>query len=321
MKKEQNKDKETRVNCIGAMNQDLIDFSWSINLNHSFKHTPKPFTRPRFKQTMGFIGTAYRCRKFMKNCKKLNLESHIDFFSPLKCKQIYGAPIGGIGAGSIGRSFTGDFCRFQLIPGMYEHSTAEVNMFTVCIRRSSTTVYQQALTTRSSRLKGLKNWNMAYPGSLGTYYALYPESWLVYNIPNHNVVLTCHQVSPIIPHNYKDSSLPVGVFNWTVENNNEEEIEVGLMLTWQSGSASNKFEVKDVKSQAFEHTNYGENISGVILSQKLKGMPLEYCVSVRKTDDCVVTNCCQFYADNEESGNELWQELFNDGKLNNRECK
>ncbi len=143
----------------------------------------------------------------------------------------------------------------------------------------------------------------------------------MYTIPEHNVVLTCHQLSPIIPHNYKDSSLPVGMFNWTVENNNQEEIEVSLMLTWQSGSASNKFEVCDARSEAFEHTNYGESISGVILGQKLKGMPLEYCVSVRKTDGCVVTNCCQLYADSEESGSELWQELFKDGRLSNRKCK
>ena len=32
-------------------------------------------------------------------------------------KQIYGAPLGGIGAGTIGRGFRGEFTRFQMIPG------------------------------------------------------------------------------------------------------------------------------------------------------------------------------------------------------------
>ena len=196
---------------------------------------------------------------------------------------VYGCPIGGIGSGSIGRTFTGDFCRFQLIPGIYEHAVAEANMFTVCIRKHSSTVYQQALTTRSSKLKGFKSWNMSYDGALGTYYALYPESWIVYNIPTQNVILTCHQLSPIMPHNYKDTSLPVGLFNWMVENNNDEAIEVALMFTWQSGSASNKFELTDVASEPFEQSKYGCSLSGVILSQKLKKMPLEYCVAAKNS--------------------------------------
>lgn len=31
-------------------------------------------------------------------------------------KQIYGCPIGGIGCGTIGRGFAGEFCRFQMKP-------------------------------------------------------------------------------------------------------------------------------------------------------------------------------------------------------------
>ena len=36
-----------------------------------------------------------------------------------------GAPIGGIGSGTIGRGYRGEFCRFQMVPGMYEHNTVE----------------------------------------------------------------------------------------------------------------------------------------------------------------------------------------------------
>merc|ERR1712127_1169023 len=115
----------------------------------------------------------------------------MDFFKPVECKQIYGAPIGGIGTGSIGRSFTGDFCRFQLVPGLYEHGLAEANMFTVCIRKNHKTVYQQCLTIRRPKqaTKGLKSWNMAYSGDQAQYYAMYPESWSVYDLPGQNVRL------------------------------------------------------------------------------------------------------------------------------------
>jgi non-lysosomal glucosylceramidase len=49
------------------------------------------------------------------------------FYSQYKF-HMKGAPIGGIGGGSIGRSFSGDFCRFQLVPGIYEHETVDANM-------------------------------------------------------------------------------------------------------------------------------------------------------------------------------------------------
>lgn len=32
---------------------------------------------------------------------------------------ITGVPIGGLGCGTIGRGYRGEFCRFQLVPGMY----------------------------------------------------------------------------------------------------------------------------------------------------------------------------------------------------------
>lgn len=161
---------------------------------------------------------------------------------------------------------------------------------------------------------------MSFPGNLGTYYALYPDSWHIYSIPTENLTLTCHQLSPIIPHNYKDSSLPVGLLNWTVENNNDEEVEVALMFTWQSGSASNKFELADVKAVPFKHTNYGVTNAGVLLSQKLKCMPLEYAISARKSDNCTITYDCQFYPAVEKSGTQLWQDLYENGHLINRNC-
>jgi len=36
----------------------------------------------------------------------------------------------------------------------------------------------------------------------------------------------------------KDSSLPVASFVWSVENLNDESIEVSLMFTWQAGSGN-----------------------------------------------------------------------------------
>ena len=246
----------------------------------------------------------------------------MDFLAPNKIQQVYGVPMGGIGTGTIGRSYTGDFLRYQLIPGIYEHQTVDSNLFTVCIRKKSRNHYQQVLSTRRSKQKGLKSWNMAYSGSHATYYALYPESWTVYNLPSQNVTLTCHQLSPIIPENYKDSSLPVCLFDWTIENENSEEIELSLMFTWQAGSASDKFELTEVSSKSFtNYSNFNTCCSGVTISQKLRNMPLDYCIAVKNSENCKVTYDCQFYTDNEASGSQLWLDLLDDGNLNNKECK
>lgn len=297
------------------------EYCWSVKLNHKFTEKVKPFTAPRIRQALEFLPLSIRYLKYWRECQKQNIQAHMDFFNPIPCQQFYGAPIGGIGGGSIGRSFTGDFCRFQLTPGIYEHQTAEANMFTVCIRKRHKTTYQQVLTIRrpTATSKGLKAWNMGYDGEHARYSTVYPESWTVYDLPGQNVKLTCHQISPIIPHDYHDSSLPVGLFNWTVENNNNEEIEVSIMFTWQSGTSSNQFELTNVRSLPIEtYQNYGINITGVKIEQLYNKMLLEYCISAKNTENCKVTYDCQFDPTNIESGTTLWMDLLQDGKLDNR---
>lgn len=166
-----------------------------------------------------------------------------------------------------------------MIPGIYEHEIAEANFFTVNIRKQSKTVYQQALTTRKSDLKGFKTWNLGYPKGSGDYYALYPEAWYVYRLPHQNLCLTCHQMSPIIPHNYKDSSLPVGLFKWTFENTGNEDLDVSLMFTWQSGSSTNRFEIRNSRSKFVDEPH----LSGIILSQSLKNIQFDYFLCAKKT--------------------------------------
>ena len=140
-------------------------------------------------------------------------------------------------------------------------------------------------TSKKFKSSGLKSWNIGYSGDYAKYYALYPESWYIYNLPGQNVKLTLHQITPIIPNNYKDSSLPIGLFNWTIYNENiSQDIELSLMFTWQSGSSSDKFKLTNVSSKSFkQYNNYDTNISGVIINQNLKDMPLEYCISAKKS--------------------------------------
>lgn len=215
-------------------------FGWRLKLNHEFPEKPRVFVFPRLSQVTKLAGMAYRYIRFTQRQRRSGKTPFIDPYAVSSCKQIYGVPIGGIGAGTIGRGWKGDFNRWQLIPGMYSYDIVEVNQFTVCIRKGCKTVYQQVLspTAPNGKLnceKNLQGWTWSFDGGRAFYHALYPRAWTVYEIPAHSLRLTCRQVSPIFPDDYKDTSLPVGVFVWTVENLGCEEMEVSIMFTFQNG--------------------------------------------------------------------------------------
>lgn len=97
---------------------------------------------------------------------------------------------------------------------------------------------------RKSSDEGIKSWGWNLSGQHSTYHALFPRAWTVYDgitviffylcyPPSSNVLyqhyfalpagepdpelkVCCRQISPLIPHNYRDSSLPAAVFVYTV---------------------------------------------------------------------------------------------------------
>lgn len=63
-------------------------------------------------------------------------------------KHFSGVPLGGIGGGTIGRGFRGEFCRYQMEPGNYEYNVVHANQFIVTIQnQSGKTVYQKVLSS------------------------------------------------------------------------------------------------------------------------------------------------------------------------------
>jgi len=217
------------------------EYGWRVRLDHNFPDKPKASVIPRWHQVPKLIGMAYRFLKYARSTRKKGRTPYIDPYATVPCKQLYGVPLGGIGAGTITRGWRGDFNRWQLHPGIYERNVVDVNQFTVCIRRHKKTVYQHVLSPNapSGTLnceKTLQGWKWNFNGGQAVYHALYPRAWTVYDIPEQKVRLTCRQVSPVFPHDYKDTSLPVGVFIWTVENFGKEEIEVSIMFSFQNGT-------------------------------------------------------------------------------------
>lgn len=72
----------------------------------------------------------------------------MDYYYVEQSRQNNGVPIGGIGSGTIGRGFAGEFCRFQMRPGMYEYNVVHANQFIVTIRDDADkTIFQSLLST------------------------------------------------------------------------------------------------------------------------------------------------------------------------------
>ena len=232
----------------------------------------------------------------------------------------HGMPLGGFGAGCIGRSHRGDFNLWHLDGGEHLFKTIPACQFSV-FEQSEAGTQAYALCTEPPEDSSLSAWQW-YPASqeaegageaeeagaedaetrrhgdsklsslsaqsatqnsklpsadaqgesktqnskltphtphptphtphptphTGTYHALYPRSWFVYeNV--FQAELTCEQFSPIWAHNYQESSYPTAVFRWTAHNPTDKPITLSIMLTWQNmvGWFSNALKSPDVK--------------------------------------------------------------------------
>ncbi len=155
-----------------------------------------------------------------------------------------GCPIGGMGAGSIGRTYFGDFARWQIIP--YEHiydNEVYGSQFHMFVKpESSEQPFIQTLmagspadSTRQSLSHVLSRWPWNYPPEHGAYAALFPKAWCDYSLhPENPINVLLEQFSPIIPHNYFSSSLPLGFYTWHIHNPLKERVVVGLLFTFEN---------------------------------------------------------------------------------------
>jgi non-lysosomal glucosylceramidase len=177
-----------------------------------------------------------RILKLEKNLKK---QGRRPFFDAVKSSYpvipVHGVPLGGLGGGTITRGWRGDFTRWQMHPGIYLYHTVDADQFSVRVARKNEKI--QALVLNSAKPEGdyLQSWHWGLDPARASYEALFPRAWTVYEEPVSGVRLTCKQVSPFIPGNYQESSYPVSVFVWKIENTGSIEAEISLMFTFQNG--------------------------------------------------------------------------------------
>ncbi len=154
----------------------------------------------------------------------------------------HGAPLGGFGAGCLGRSSRGDFNLWHLDGGEHWFGALPDCQFAL-FEDNGHTSRAHALAVKpqpdASAAAGepLSSWQW-YPASTaeqstGSYSARYPLSWFRYrNVFQAQV--ECESFSPILPGNYRDTSLPLAVFRWRFKNPSREPLQLSLLLSWRN---------------------------------------------------------------------------------------
>ncbi|MGH8001015.1 MAG: GH116 family glycosyl hydrolase [Brasilonema sp.] len=269
-----------------------------------------------------------------------------------------GMPLGGFGAGCIGRSSRGDFNLWHIDGGEHIFKNIPACQFSV-FESFGASSQAYALCTEPPEDGSLKTWEW-YPASqavgghgdtgtysvsassssqTGTYHALYPRSWFVYE-GVFQAELTCEQFSPIWAGNYQQTSYPVAMFVWTAHNPTHASITLSIMLTWQNmvgwftnALKSPEVRVRDDGSPVYEYQpRLGEsldNFNQLVENSESIGWELDrigitepvqegegqWCIATRKHPKVEL-----FYHSRWNpvgTGEDVWQSFAQDGSLPN----
>jgi non-lysosomal glucosylceramidase len=252
----------------------------------------------------------------------------------------HGMPLGGFGAGCIGRSHGGDFNFWHIDGGEHVFKNIPACQFSLfeSVGKSSQ-VY--ALATTAPEDGTLQSWKY-YPQSspeqtTGTYHALYPRSWFEYK-EVYQADITCQQFSPIWADNYQESSYPVAGFLWNLHNPSDVSITLSIMLTWENmvgwftnAAKSPEVRVRDDGSPVYEYQprlgqsqgNFNQvvdngNSVGIVLDgagETVQEGDGQWCFLTKKQPGVEV-----FYHSHWNptgNGEEIWQSFAADGSLSN----
>ncbi|XP_049651737.1 non-lysosomal glucosylceramidase-like [Accipiter gentilis] len=111
----------------------------------------------------------------------------------------------------------------------------------------------------------------------------------------------------------QDSSLPVGVFIWEVENGKDEDVDVSIMFSLQNGTGTKEDGSGGHWNEPFAYEKDGERVAGVLLHHCTRVNPFTLAISAREKAGTGVTHLTAFNPTG--SGREVWQDLLQDGRL------
>jgi non-lysosomal glucosylceramidase len=239
-----------------------------------------------------------------------------------------GAPVGGFGAGTFSRTYRGNFERWHLKAGIHKYQNIPANQFAVFVQSEGGQPTAQVLSTQKPDGNALASWNWTYPVGAGEYAALYPKSWFAYKSQQLPVTLTVEQFSPVLPDNYRESSYPVAVYNWYVQNPSQQKVTVSLLFSWTNmvgwfrdptrnfNAALNAQNINRYKAEPFG----GRTMQGVVFD-RLRSHPVadewdgQFAIAALAGDGVEISYITTFLPG--QSGDDVWQPFAKDGRLPN----
>jgi non-lysosomal glucosylceramidase len=221
-----------------------------------------------------------------------------------------GVPIGGLGTGSIGRTHRGDAARWHLEVGHHAFGPVAADGFAIYVGGPAGQGRATVLST--FRPTTLPAWGWGLPVGAGTYHALFPRAWQTFEPDVFGIALTGEQLSPVIGGDLESSALPVGAFEWWIENPGPDPLTVGLMLSWQDPSAD---PAQPAPPGAWHETIDLPHAGGAVLHAPAgapPGLRGTFAIAASRAPGVTVSARSRFDA---VADTELWADFAADGQL------
>ncbi|KEH42645.1 putative glucosylceramidase [Medicago truncatula] len=301
--------------------------AWRRRLN-SHANLLKEF-RVTFMEAIKMVRLGIRMWSYVREEASHGRKAPIDPFTRESCKPSasQGVPLGGMGSGSISRGFRGEFRQWQIIPGLCEPSPVMANQFSIFVSReggnkSFASVlapgqHEGVGACRKADDQGISSWGWNLNGQHSTYHALFPRAWTVYDgEPDPELKISCRQISPFIPHNYRESSLPAAVFVYTLVNTGKERAKVSLLFTWANSIGGNSHLSGDHVNEPFIAE---DGVSGVLLYHKTAkdNPPVTFSIAACETQNVSVSVLPCFGLSDRSSvtAKGMWTKMVKDGQF------
>ncbi len=305
--------------------------AWQRRLDERLQAPGKPAQLSNLKNLVPMLPMIARMMRHAQKSAQAGFDP-INFMNIQLPGPEMGVPLGGIGSGSITRGWRGGFRRWQMRPGFIQLGEVFADQFSLYVEHENQPAALQVLAAEQPPKGILEGWDWTMNPACATYHALFPRAWTRYEQPLPGVNLTCRQLSPVVAHNYRESSLPVSEFRWKIENTSATAARVGLMFTFQNGIGSSNDQDGGHSNHAFQLENGpGAGVELCHIHRQAKAYPLgaaseirhtykdplSFVIAARAGSGGEVTYRSRFTADGD--GLSVWNDFARDGRLDNFE--
>jgi len=217
-----------------------------------------------------------------------------------------GIPLGGIGAGNFIYNLCGTFGPWEFKTGLHEEKFLSQAAFHLFEQMPGQSPVIKTFATKDV----LTAWNKL-PADSGTYYALYPKAW--FNFKGTTADVSLKQYTPVIPHNYKETSYPVGVFQFKLSNPTSDTLKIALMFTFPNASYGNDARTGFVNQMIDEEGIAGLVMKAVSDQNGSTTQNTEWCIAAQEKPGVSVSFCTSWNGNGD--GADIYNEFRDDGIL------